>query len=342
MCNKKLFTPCLKIFLLFFLGLAFICGCASFQHLTTLQKGGKEGPKSADCGSCHLLQFQEWSGSPHAQAYVNESFQQAFLDGGDEECLGCHAPLEIRQGETLPRSFNRDEGITCISCHLSQGRMHGPHKSSALFHPHPVQEEDDFYLRVEICAACHGETYEEYRRIAEKREVQTCQQCHAAPKQRTATQGTNFLSKALVSLEDEVATRSHMIDLESMVVVPGAVHVAVLSWDRPLGQEKIECEIGNNLPHNLPTGTFGEKSIRLSLRFLKANTVYAEKTIVVSDEQAPLLAGDTKRFSISVPGMLQGADSMEVRLIRQASLASSRPAVILETKTISLSGEKMR
>ncbi len=339
--QKTVSKKYLKIFLLISLFLTMGGGCTSFQHLTTVQEAKNVGPKAADCGSCHVLQFQEWSGSPHALAQRNSAFQEAFIDGGGEECLGCHAPLEIRQGNIQARSFNREEGVSCISCHLSQGRMHGPHKSSALVHPHPVQEEDSFYLSVELCVTCHGETYEEYQALAEKREVPTCLECHAAPRQRTATQGTNFFSNTLVAFEDEVETRSHLISLDAMAPMPSSIGLVVFSVEQGDGKGTVEIEIANHLPHNLPTGTFGNKSIQLAFRFLQGNHVLAENTLVVSNEQLPLLAGEAKRFIFSASGLVQLPDILEIRLERHASSAASRAAVILITKTISLPVEKM-
>jgi hypothetical protein len=332
----------LKKILLIALCLAFSGGCASFQHLTTYQEDKKEGPQAADCGSCHVLQFKEWSDSAHAHAYQNVSFQEAFHDSGGEECLGCHAPLEIRQGNTEARSFNRDEGVTCISCHLSQGRMHGPHKSSALLHPHPVQDEDNFYLSVEICAACHGETYNEYRAIAERKEVPACLACHAATRQRTASQGTNFFSNALVAFEDEVSTRSHRISLDNMELASGSIHLAVLGLEHTLPKGRVEIVITNNLPHNLPTGTFGEKNIKVTVRLLQAKKVLVENVAIVSNEQMPLMNGDVKRVAIALADTIQHADSLEIRLERHTTLAGSTPAILLLAKTISLSAEKMR
>jgi Zn-finger protein len=332
----------LKISLLIVVTLAFAAGCTSFQHLTRLHSHEDAGPKASDCGSCHVLQFQEWSGSPHAQAFISPPFQKEFVDSGEEEeCLGCHAPLEIRQGNTEARNFNRDEGVTCISCHLSQGKMHGPHKSSALLHPHPVHEEDAFYLSVEICAVCHGETFTEYRQVAEREEVQSCLECHAPRRQRTASQGTNFISKALVSFEDEVDTRSHLISIASMQPMSKVVGLTVLEVSRSPGHGSVDVEITNNLPHNLPTGTFAEKSIRLVLRFVVNRQVVAENMVVVSDEQVALIAGEIKRLTISAVGQIDNADTLELLLERHSSPFSSRPAIVLDSKTISLITENM-
>jgi hypothetical protein len=331
-----------KKILCLFLFLLMGGGCTSFQQLTTYHEDQQTGPKAADCGSCHLLQFQEWSNSAHAHSFQNVSFQESFHDGGGEECLACHATLEIRQGNTEPRSFNQEEGVTCISCHLSEGKMHGPHPASALLHPHPVVAEDDFYLRVELCASCHSETYDEYQRLAKRQEVPSCLACHAAPRQRTASQGTNFFSRALVSFEEEVATRSHDISLAAMppesALLPLVLHALHHTAEGATG----EINITNNLAHNLPTGTFGSKKIRMELRFVQGDKVLAEATRLISDEQTALMPGETRRLAFSITGPVASADGLQISLVRHPGAEAARPAVLLTTTTFSLAGKKMR
>ena len=36
------------------------------------------------------------------------------------------------------RPYNLAGGVDCISCHYSDGKMHGPNEFSALLKPHPV------------------------------------------------------------------------------------------------------------------------------------------------------------------------------------------------------------
>lgn len=52
-----------------------------------------------------------------------------------------------------------------------------------------------------------------------------CGACHVQAVKRRTTQGTNALSNILVSFEDEVATRSHAITLDTMANYPGAVTI---------------------------------------------------------------------------------------------------------------------
>lgn len=314
-------------------------GCAPFAHLTTSAEDETKGPTAADCGSCHILQFQEWSASAHAQASTHPAFQEAMATGADDDCLGCHAPLAIRRGDGEARAFHREEGVTCVSCHLSQGTMHGPHPSSALIHPHPVQGGDAFYLGIDICATCHAETAAEYRAATPGQEAPPCLSCHAAPRRRTASQGSGFFSKALVAFEDEVVTRSHAIALNAMAPGTDLPGLALAGPEQP---GRVAIDITNTLPHNLPTGTFGAKRIELVVRFLLAGQEVAVERRAVSADQDALAPGATKRLLFPLVGQAPPADSLQVGLERHSVPPGSRPGVLLTTKKFSLSAEKTR
>lgn len=109
-------------------GIFFLAGCTSFSHLTRIDPEGQNGPQASQCSACHVQQYQEWKGTAHARAFTSRSFQENAGSPAEEECLRCHAPLGVPAGKAEARSFHRQEGVSCISCHLSQGKMHGPHK----------------------------------------------------------------------------------------------------------------------------------------------------------------------------------------------------------------------
>lgn len=332
----------LKNVLVIVLWMAGSGGCTPFSHLTVTAEDESKGPTAADCGSCHILQFQEWSASAHAQAFDNAAFQEALAAGGDEECLGCHAPLAIRPGTSPARAFHRDEGVTCVSCHLVQGRMHGPHQTSALIHPHPVQAGDAFYLGNDICATCHAETAAEYRAGAPAQGAPTCLSCHAAPQHRTASQGSGFFSKALVAFENEVVTRSHAIALNAMAPGTDLLDLALAGPEQTGQPGTVAIFITNTLPHNLPTGTFGGKSIELVVRFLLAGQEVAVERRVVSGHQNALAPGETTRLLFPLLGPAPQADTLDILLERHAVPPGSRPGVLLTTKKFSLPAETTR
>jgi hypothetical protein len=311
-----------------------INGCSSFSKLTAIEADSTDGPIASDCGSCHVSQFKEWSLSRHASAYRDSVFQAEYSEGGDADCLVCHAPLLVRDDEPIPRPYNLAGGVDCISCHYLNGKMHGPHRASALFQPHPVEEKDEFYLRISLCARCHGETADEYEAEAKDHTLPTCLECHSAPVSRTASQGTDFLSDTLVSFEEQVETRSHDISLAAKMIDPSLMPITVTSLED--NSEQIEVEIVNNLPHNLPTGNFGQKSIRLLVPSSPGNKSNSQATALIADEAHPLAPGATAKIRLGIPTLLQTGDMVLIRLERLGAPADTRPPVILASKSFKL------
>lgn len=81
------------------------------------------------CRSCHLLQYEDWLGSTHANAMKGEAFQATLrhtvtLHGFEEarKCIACHAPVDLEaesvgtDGSIEPGSVASD-GINCVACH---------------------------------------------------------------------------------------------------------------------------------------------------------------------------------------------------------------------------------
>ena len=307
------------------LGSLLLAGCTTFGDLTRTSTEAHEGPRAIQCGECHGEQYREWQGSAHAKAFTSTTFQEAAGSPPEEECLKCHSPLEIRAGKTESRSFHQQEGVTCISCHLSEGKMYGPHASSALVNPHPVGEDRTFYTSPSLCAACHAETHTQWQKAAARQETRTCQECHQAVVQRRATQGTDFFSNILVAFEDELPTRSHAITLEKMVNFPGGVTITALAIQTGPNAPALEVTLRNNLPHDLPTGTYGEKEIRLVLASATDKKLLVDKIVQVSNEQhplTPLASGD----------ILSG--TLRLNLERHSESHAGRLPILLASTTI--------
>jgi hypothetical protein len=314
----------------------FLTGCSPFSHLTRISPQGIEGPRiegpqASQCGACHVAQYREWQDTAHARAFIGRAFQEAAGSPAEEECLQCHSPLDIRAAKLQVRAFHQEEGVTCISCHLTQGKMHGPHAASALFTPHPVQEDAQFYQSPSLCATCHEETYAQWQKAASEQQTRSCQECHMPAIQRRATQGTNAFSNFLVSFEDEIPTRSHAITLDAMANVPGAVTITALALKTGPDAPALTVTIGNNLPHNLPTGTFGEKEIRLTLSFEKEGPEKETIQIPVSDAGHPLAPTESKKLVIPLNPASMTADTLCLDLARHSISPDHRPPVTLSS-----------
>ena len=290
--------------LLLLASLVFFNGCSGFSHLTTVDNQAAIGPSAADCGACHVAQYNEWKGSAHNRAYTDQIYREATGDYEEESCLACHIPESIMADELTSRNYSRADGISCTSCHLAKGTMSGPHEGSALIYPHPVKAAPDFYASSALCGICHKETFASWKKSAATAKssppVPGCQQCHMALVNRTSTQGTNIFSNALVSFEKKHTVRSHTLALGSMPTLPDAFLVnPVVHKTTPLGSYQPAVSITNRLPHNLPGSEYTESSVFLVIT--PENTALPadlSSAIQISDTESPLLPGEEKHFTI--------------------------------------------
>jgi hypothetical protein len=315
-------------------GALLMASCAPFGYLTRIHPQDHEGPQAIQCAACHQEQYREWQGAAHARAFVSKTFQEAAGSPVDDECLKCHSPLGVSERKTEVRLFHQEEGVTCVSCHYSQGKMVGPHAPSALFTPHPIKEDAALYRSPGFCATCHEETYGQWQKIAGRQEVRSCQGCHQEEVQRRATRGTNFLSELLVSFEKILPTRSHEITLEKMANFPGGVSISAKALTTAAGTPVLAVTIANHLPHHLPTGTFGEKQILLSLSFEKEGSQGETVQVPVSDGQHPLMAGDSNTIIIPLSAAAILADTLRLDLARHSLTPEQKPPILLSSIVI--------
>jgi predicted CXXCH cytochrome family protein len=310
-----------------------LAGCSTFRLLTDISNQENRGPKAEACAECHSVQYGEWQSSPHATAYTNPAFQKAFNDGGDSECLTCHAPIGIREDGPQARTFNLTSGVDCVSCHYSMGKMHGPHPSSALFQPHQIEGNDQFYLTNEFCGRCHNETVAEQPVEVSNSAKMLCLSCHAAPERRTASQGNGVFSNALVAFENVVPSHSHAIRLAGINSSAMAVTLA-------FSVQQNRLTLINDLPHNLPTGTYGDKTIDLQIHFLRGERELASQTIRFCDASHPLTPHQQKTVEITWQKTAVQPDTLLVTLVRTDDGGGFREPVTLLQKQIQLSSQQ--
>src|SRR5690349_3524007 len=92
------------------------CG---MKELTEVSEGGftsghAQFPNPSSCGECHVAIYEEWSRSPHARAFVSETFRQATDGYQFNECIGCHAPQPtLTSGRPMARTTQHDLGVVC-------------------------------------------------------------------------------------------------------------------------------------------------------------------------------------------------------------------------------------
>ena len=121
------------------------------------------------CAGCHREFYEEWSTSIHSQAWTDPYFQVDWeFDGKPQICKNCHIPLD-RQQEHKVVGFNdkekwepilepnpafdaqlQHEGVTCVACHLRNGKIIGTFGSGSAAHPVEKLANPN-----EVCFKCH-------------------------------------------------------------------------------------------------------------------------------------------------------------------------------------------
>jgi len=148
---------------------------------------------SETCGAtrCHTTIYEEWvpsahhfSGSDPFYALIKANYVRAQGVGSGRYCAGCHEPISLLSGETIPAhtSPTSQAGSSCIFCHVlrnpdTRGNANyvatAPHPylfefspsptlrgvSQALIRLHPEQHKRDYDAKhvqsVEFCGTCH-------------------------------------------------------------------------------------------------------------------------------------------------------------------------------------------
>jgi Cytochrome c554 and c-prime len=250
-------------------------------------------PVAEDCGRCHGEVVEEWSESPHAEAWTSTHFTAITADHSAEACLGCHAPAPIGpKGEISLRADHREEGVTCVSCHLVPDAdepltMRGPHAPTSPVEVHPIVV-DDLFLKPELCGTCHSDVLEQWRAAPapeDGSEKEVCQACHMPSVRRTmeSYDPDRPYSRVLVALGKPVDGRHHRFD-----VPPDPWEDVELAARREGGRWIVD--VHNKMPHSLPTGAFGQREARV--RAGDAVIRFSEDV----DQAIP--AGQVRRFEL--------------------------------------------
>lgn len=100
------------------------------------------------CAACHPTEHEEWRGGAHARSWRNRRFQRAYELEPRAWCRHCHAPLALQEANPTAR----DAGISCVACHVRNGRMIAAQSADAS--PHRTLVDPDFGGPA-FCAGCH-------------------------------------------------------------------------------------------------------------------------------------------------------------------------------------------
>lgn len=150
---------------------------------------GAEGDEAAarlssdrECAACHQEQWQQWRGSTHHYASLNNPWYRDSLEGlreraGDEAmrmCGGCHdpamLPTEALLGTWEPESPLAHAGVSCVTCHRAthvgpEGNaslnvdldyvLPGPTASDEVLSRHARQMNSETFESSRLCVSCH-------------------------------------------------------------------------------------------------------------------------------------------------------------------------------------------
>ena len=233
-----------------------LASCASFKHLTQVSN---TFPPAKDCGKCHVDIYHEWSQSDHAHAYTNPHFREATDDYAFENCLSCHAPEPmLTAARPTVRSSGREEGVTCVSCHLEQGVLSGPLQPTGKVHPHPIGVRPEVYYDSGICGRCHEGTMDQWKPFRRRRGPASS--AIWGPATRKVTQATGGVSNLLVAMEKEVPVRRH-----EFRIPPASASLGYVAMSAGRSGSGVDITVENRCPHDLPTGDFGFRVVTLEV-----------------------------------------------------------------------------
>ncbi|MDA3835314.1 MAG: multiheme c-type cytochrome [Spirochaetales bacterium] len=287
------------------------CG---FGYLTEIDNQDKTAPRAEDCGACHVEQYAEWQQTRHARAFISLEFKQQSDHSKDEGCLFCHVPGDVHDPEREPRLYNREEGVTCVSCHLHDKAMQGPHVSGALISPHAIAQNNQMNSKIdsaELCGICHHETYEQWldHQDITNTPAPTCHSCHGAPVKRTHTQGPSLFSDLLVAFEPEHEVRSHHLMLPGQNDATAAPKLELVESS----PDQVTFTLINSLPHELPTGSFGEKHLMVIVNRLEGDTIVATNSMSIPEI---IRLTQSVTMGISLPSGRQN-QHLQINLLRR-------------------------
>jgi nitrate/TMAO reductase-like tetraheme cytochrome c subunit len=300
------------------LGLGLLAACAlpvPFAEDLLFSTQREQLPRAQDCSRCHHEVYEEWSGSAHASAWRSASFARVTADHTAAPCLDCHAPGPLgERGQIALRADHRDEGVTCITCHLStdpsQGQlaMRGPHARTAPVDIHPIVV-DPLFLKAELCGTCHEAVLEEWKAspLPASGEREACQHCHMPAAKRTMESYNPDLpySGVFVALARNVDGRRHLF------AVPEDADKDVELRALPAAKG-LALEVRNALPHAIPTGAFGRREARV-----RVDWPGGERSVLLRrDLEQRIEAGSARRFEFpDVPVNAEWRAALERRRV---------------------------
>jgi hypothetical protein len=164
-------------------------GCSQGKQQTPPPPPGLTRAQLIDpqtCVSCHGDHYRDWAASMHAHASDDPVFVAMNARGQRETngelgtfCVGCHAPMAVRDGMTqdgtnLASLGAAYRGVTCFFCH-SISAVDGSHNAT-------VSIASDLVMRAEyadpVANPAHKSTYSSLHDDSKAESASACGACH--------------------------------------------------------------------------------------------------------------------------------------------------------------------
>lgn len=195
--------------LLFIMMLFTACVVKAFVHagFSAVEKPAITSSKK--CQECHDEIYGHWKNAMHSRSIEDPIFKASYMESYLEtsgsakfECLHCHAPMTLLNGDYELKEEVTLEGVSCDFCHSIKGMnldnrdnpfelelgeiKRGPlSRASSSAH---VTEPSPLFKSSELCAGCHEftndkgvtilGTYSEWKHSSYPGENIQCQNCH--------------------------------------------------------------------------------------------------------------------------------------------------------------------
>ena len=251
------------------------------------------GFEEGKCKSCHPAIWREWEKSMHAQAWVDEIYQDAakLIPDREKSCDPCHAPepILVTGIGKMPklRNTQRDSGVSCLVCHLDKdGAMHGP-QASAETNFHANVTDPIYESPTKLCATCHGQPkvpeHDQVSSFLESRfatEKKSCATCHMPIVNRL---------QSTASYESIKGRKHTWRGSRSVAQLKNAASLKV-----EFAGKKASVVLENRAGHLLPGGTLRVIVLEV-IRLAPDGTQLKKKQELISEKTENRLLPDEKR-----------------------------------------------
>ncbi len=261
--------------------------------------------KPKACAECHPKQYEEWKKTLHAKSWVDEAYQRALKHKRrPQSCYACHIPggvLGRLPKRPRRRTELKDAGISCSSCHVKEGTIHGPYGAKTEAHPStksPVFAKGSS----DLCISCHKSKVGPVLPVAKDflasplpKKGKSCLSCHMAKVKRSSAVDPKTGKPAGTKHNG----RSHFIHGPTNAKFLG--HAFLLKAD--FGKEKTLVQVQNKAGHRIPGLLMRAFQVEILAQDAKGKTIWSKKSLISG--KASLAYGEALHFEAPKAASIQ-------------------------------------